>query len=88
MHCICVRHTDSTGVSKFQVNTATNIEVIRQNAFSHARVMVICVNNSLKIFVFFLILSGRLRQVLVNVYLRSDANTVFRPGNSVNICMF
>ena len=48
MHVICVRHTNSTYISKFQVNTVTNIEVIRQNVFSHARVMVIGVRSDLK----------------------------------------
>ena len=30
MHYICVWHTNSINLSKFQVNTVTNIEVIRQ----------------------------------------------------------
>ena len=49
MHYICAQHTDSTYISKFQVNTIRNIEVIRQNVFSHARVMVIGVSSDLKV---------------------------------------
>ena len=53
MHYICARHTNTTYVSKFQVNTVANVEVIRQNVFSHARVMVIGVSSDLKLhFVF------------------------------------
>ena len=48
----CVLHTKSIYPTKFQVNTATNIEVIRQNVFSHARVMVIYVSSYLK-YIFF-----------------------------------
>ena len=48
MHYICVQHTNSTYVSKFQVNTITNIEVIRQNVFGHARVLVIGVSSDIK----------------------------------------
>ena len=51
MHYICTSHTNFIYVSKFQVNTVTNIEVIRQNVFSHARVMVIGVNSDLNKFV-------------------------------------
>ena len=50
MHFICARHTKTIYVSKFQVNTVTNIEVIRQNVFSHARVMVIGVSSDLNYF--------------------------------------
>ena len=48
MHYIRTRHSNFTYVSKFQVNTITIIEVIRQNVFSHARVMVIGVRSDLK----------------------------------------
>ena len=53
MHYSCTRHTNSTYVSKFQVNqfqvnAVTNSEFIRQNVFSHARVMVIGVSSDLK----------------------------------------
>ena len=48
VHYICLRYINSTYVSKFQVNTITNIEVIRQNVFSHARVIVIGVSSDLK----------------------------------------
>ena len=34
-------------VSKFWVNNVVNIEVIRQNVFSHARIMVIGVSSDL-----------------------------------------
>ena len=51
MHYICTRHTNSIYVSKFQVNTVTIIEVIRQNVFSYARVMVIGVSSDLNKFV-------------------------------------
>ena len=44
----CAWHTNSIYLSKFQVNTVTNIEVIRQNVqFSHTRVMVIGVSSDL-----------------------------------------
>ena len=42
-------HTNSTYVSKFQVYTVTNIEVIRQNVFSHTRVRVICVSSDINL---------------------------------------
>ena len=50
MHYNCVRHTKSIYPLslKFKVNTVTNIEVIRQNAFRHARVMVTGVSSDLK----------------------------------------
>ena len=44
MHYICARYTKTIYVSKVQV---TNIEVIRLNVFSHARVMVIGVSSDL-----------------------------------------
>ena len=47
MHVNCVWHTKSICPTKFQVNTVRNIEVIRQNLFSHARVMVIGVSSDL-----------------------------------------
>ena len=47
MHYICFWHANSIYVSKFQVNMVTNNEVIRQNVFSHARVMVIGVGSDL-----------------------------------------
>ena len=50
MYFICARHTNTIYVSKFQVNTVTNIEVIRQNVFSHERVMVIGVSSDLNHF--------------------------------------
>ena len=50
MHFICARPTKNFYVSKFQVNTITNIEAIKQNVFSHARVMVFGVSSDLKKF--------------------------------------
>ena len=44
MHNICVWHTNPI-FSKFQVQTVTNIEVLKQNVFSHAGVVVIVVGN-------------------------------------------
>ena len=44
MHYTCVLRNISIYFSKSHVNTVTNVEVIRQNVFSHARVMVIGVN--------------------------------------------
>ena len=41
MHYIYVWHANYIYLSKFQVNAVTNIEVIVQNVFSYARVMVI-----------------------------------------------
>ena len=41
MHYVCVLYTKSIHISKFQVNTVTHIEVLRQNVFSHARITVI-----------------------------------------------
>ena len=48
MHCICVLYANSIYLSKFQVNIVANNEVIRQNVFSHARVMVIGVGGDLR----------------------------------------
>ena len=48
IHYICVWHANSSYLSKFHVNVVTNIEVIRQNVFSHARVMVIGVGRDIK----------------------------------------
>ena len=44
MHYNCIWHTKPIYLSNFQIDTITNIEVIRQNVFSHARVMVIGVS--------------------------------------------
>ena len=44
MHNNCIWHTKPIYLSNFQIDTITNIEVIRQNVFSHARVMVIGVS--------------------------------------------
>ena len=51
MHYNYVWHIKSIYPTKFQVNTAKNIEVIWKNAFSHAKVMVIGVSNDLKVFI-------------------------------------
>ena len=48
MYFICTRLTKTIYVSKFQVITVMNIEVNRQNVFSHARVMVIGASSDLK----------------------------------------
>ena len=48
MHYTCVWHTKSICPSKFQVNTVTNIEVIRLNVICHARVIVIGVSSDLQ----------------------------------------
>ena len=48
MHNICVSHANSTHLTKFQVNNVANNEVIRQNVFSHARVIVIGVEGDFK----------------------------------------
>ena len=45
IHHSCV--WNSIYLSKFQVNTVTNIEVMRQNVLSHARVMVVGVSSDL-----------------------------------------
>ena len=47
MHYNYVWHIKSIYPTKFQVNSVTHIEVIRQNVFSHARVMVIGVSSYL-----------------------------------------
>ena len=44
MHYNCTWHTKPIYLSRFQLDTITNIEVIRQNVFRHARVMVIGVS--------------------------------------------
>ena len=49
MQYICCWHTNSIYLSKLQVNTVINIEVIRQSVFSHARVMVIGVGSDPKV---------------------------------------
>ena len=43
--------TYSVYLSEFQVNKVTAFEVIRQNVFSRARVIVIVVSSDLKLFV-------------------------------------
>ena len=35
---VCVLRTNLIHLSEFQVNTVTDIEVIRQNEFSHAKI--------------------------------------------------
>ena len=40
----CIWHTKPLYLSNFQIDTISNIEVIRQNVFRHARVMVIGVS--------------------------------------------
>ena len=47
MNYIYIWHTNSIYLSKFQVNTVTDIVVIRQNEFSNVRVMVIGVGSEL-----------------------------------------
>ena len=54
MHYIYVWHANYIYLSKFQVNAVTSIEVIVQNVFSYARVMVIGVGNNLKYISFLL----------------------------------
>ena len=49
MHYNCVCHINSICLTRFQVNMVTHIEVIMQNVFSHASVMVICVSCDLRI---------------------------------------
>ena len=44
MHYNCIWHTKPIYLSNFQIDTITNIEVIRQNVFRHAIVMVIGVS--------------------------------------------
>ena len=44
MHYNCIWHTKPIYLSHFQIDTISNIEVIRQNVFRHARVMVIGVS--------------------------------------------
>ena len=44
MHYNCIWHTKPIYLSNFQIDMITNIEVIRQNVFCHARVMVIGVS--------------------------------------------
>ena len=44
MHYNCIWHPKPIYLSNFQIDTITNIEVIRQNVFSHARVTVIGVS--------------------------------------------
>ena len=44
MHYNCIWHTKPIYLSNFLIDTITNIEVIRQNVFRHARVMAICVS--------------------------------------------
>ena len=39
----------SSNIGTFQVNMVTNIQVIKQRAFSHAKVMVIGVGSDLRI---------------------------------------
>ena len=41
MHYNCIWHTKPIYLSKFQIDTISNIEVIRQNVARHAIVMVI-----------------------------------------------
>ena len=53
MHYICAQHTKTIYDSKFQINTVANIEVIRRNVLSHARVMVIGVGSDLKSLAYF-----------------------------------
>ena len=48
MYYICAWHANFIYLSKFQINTVTNVEVITQNVFSHTRVMVIGVGSDLK----------------------------------------
>ena len=55
MHFTCAWHTKAIYVSKFQVNTVTNIADIRQNVFSHARVMVIGVRSDLNTVMYYAI---------------------------------
>ena len=47
MHYNCIWHTKLIYLSNFQIDMITNNEVIRQNMFSHARVMVIGVSGDL-----------------------------------------
>ena len=44
MHYNCIWHTKPIYLSNFQIVTITTIEVLRQNVFSRARVMVIGVS--------------------------------------------
>ena len=44
MHYNCIWHTKLIYLSNFQIDTISNIEVIRQNVFRHARIMVIGVS--------------------------------------------
>ena len=44
MHYNCIWHTKPIYLSNFQIDTISNIEVIRQNVFRLARVMVIGVS--------------------------------------------
>ena len=48
MHYNYVWHAKSIYTTKFQVFTVANIEVIRHNVLSHARVLVIGVSSNLK----------------------------------------
>ena len=41
MHYNCIWHTKPIYLSNFQIDTISNIEVMRQNVFRLARVMVI-----------------------------------------------
>ena len=41
MHYNCIWHTKPLYLSNFQIDTISNIEIIRQNVFRHARAMVI-----------------------------------------------
>ena len=44
MHYNCIWHIKSIYLTKFQVNTVTNVDVIWKNVFIHARIMVIGVS--------------------------------------------
>ena len=44
MHYNCIWHTKPIYLSNFQIDTISNIEVIRPNVFRHARVMDIGVS--------------------------------------------
>ena len=48
MYYICIWHVNSIYFSQFQVYAVTNIEVIRQNAFCHAKVILIGVSRDLR----------------------------------------
>ena len=62
MHYTAICHIESIYPTKLQGNTATNIEVIWKNMFSHARVIIMVIgvssalNNSFVLFYLFIFL--------------------------------